>query len=144
MAGLDPTKTIDGTWGTVYHNGVWLTSVKKVEAKVEVGKEEIKTAGTRWVGYKTTSLTGTGSIGMYKVSSEWIRAIGRISDDKTAPFVTELIVKLDDPGVDGTERVRLKGVQFDTIPLANYEVGAMVEDELNFTFTGYELLDALV
>lgn len=143
MAGLDPTKTISGNFGTVYHDGKWLTSVKKVEAKIDIDKEEVKTAGTRWVGHKTTALTGSGSLGMYKVSSEWIRAIGRIANDTTAPFVTQLIIKLDDPEVAGTERVLLKGVQFDTIPLANYEVGALVEDELNFTFTGYELLDEL-
>lgn len=139
----DATKLASGNFGTIMHDGEFLTNVKKVEAKVEVGKQEVPVAGTRKIGHKTTSTKGTGSIGMYKVSSKFAIAISQIMDDSAPPFVTELIYKLDDPEADGIDRIRLKGVQFDNIPLANSEVGSLVEEELNFTFDDFEYLDAM-
>ncbi|MMZ65171.1 hypothetical protein D1872_275590 [compost metagenome] len=64
-------------------------------------------------------------------------------DDISSPFVTELVVKLDDPESFGAYRVRLKNVTFDKIPLINYEVGAIVEHELTFVFSGAEIMDKL-
>lgn len=139
----DATKVVSGNFGTVMHDGEFLTSVQKVEAKIEIEKQEVKVAGTRKVGHKTTSTKGTGSIGMYKVSSKFALAIAQIMDDTAAPFVTSLIIKLDDPEAEGIDRIVLKGVQFDNIPLANFEVGSLVEEELNFTFDDMEYLDAM-
>lgn len=140
---LDATTIASGNFGTVMHDGEFLTSVQKVEAKVEIEKQEIKVAGTRKIKHKTTTTKGTGSIGMYKVTSKFAIAISRIMDDSASPFVTELIIKLDDPESDGADMIRLKGVQFDNIPLANFEVGSTVEEELNFTFDDFEYLNAM-
>lgn len=60
-----------------------------------------------------------------------------------SPYVTELIVKIDDPEAFGAYRVRLKNVTFDRIPVVNYEVGSIVEQEYTFVFSGYEILDAI-
>jgi hypothetical protein len=141
---LDATRVINGSYGEVWHDGQWLTNIMSAEAAIEIGKEEINRAGTRWVAHKVTSLTGTGSISGYKITSEFVERIGQIANDRKGAFVTELILKLDDPEAFGAYRVRLKGVQFDNIPLLNYEMNSIVEEELNFTFTGYELLDKIV
>jgi hypothetical protein len=141
---LDATRVINGSFGEVYDaDGNWLTNITSCEATVEINKEEINRAGTRWVGHKVTTLTGTGTISGYKVTSDFIKKIGRIADDRGGSYVTEILVKLDDPESFGAERVRLKNVQFDTIPLANYEVGSIVEEELPFTFSGYKLVDEI-
>lgn len=139
----DPTKIASGNFGAVMHDGEFLTSVQKVEAKVEIEKQEIKTAGTRKTGHKTMGTKGSGTIGQYKINSKFAIAISQIMDDTKPPFVTELILKLDDPEADGVDRIRLKGVQFDNIPLANFEVGSTVSEELNFTFDDFEYLDAM-
>jgi len=140
---LDSTRVINGTYGYVYHDGKWLTNIKSAEANVEVTKEEIKRAGTRWVAHKVTGLSGTGTITGYKVTSEFVELIGKIADDSQGTFITELILKLEDPESYGAYRVRLKGVTFDKIPLMHFEVGSIVEEELPFNFTGYELMDKL-
>lgn len=140
---LDSTRVINGTYGYVYHDGNWLTNIKSAEANVEITKEEIKRAGTRWTAHKVTGLSGTGTISGYKVTSEFVELIGKIADDSQGTFITELILKLEDPESYGAYRVRLKGVTFDKIPLMHFEVGAIVEEELPFNFTGYELLDKI-
>jgi hypothetical protein len=140
---LEAQTVASGNFGTVIHDGEYLTSVQKIEAKIEIEKQEIKRVGTRKVGHKTMSTKGTGSIGMYKVTSKFSVAISQIMDDESAPFVTELLVKLNDPESYGYDMIRLKGVQFDNIPLANFEAGATVEEELNFTFDDFEYLHAM-
>lgn len=142
---LDPTRVISGNYAYVYdENGNWLTNVMNIEAVIDVGKEDIQRAGTRWIGKKTTTLEGTGTIGGYKVTSEFIKMVSRAAEDNAPPFVTEFVVKLDDPESFGTERIRLKGVQFDNVPLINAEVGSLVEEEYNFTFDGFEFLDEIL
>ncbi len=141
---LDATKVINGTFGEVWNDGTWLTNVQSAEALVEINKEEINRSGTRWVGHKVTSLTGTGTISGYKITSDFIKLVGAVAKDSGKPYVTELIYKLADPESFGAERIRLKGVQFDRIPLSTFEVNSIVQEELPFTFSGYELLDEIV
>lgn len=140
---LDATRTINGSYGEVWHDGVWLTNVQSAEAVVDIDKEEIKRSGTRWTGHKVTSLKGSGTISGYKVTSDFVQLIGSVATDRGKPYVTSLILKLDDPEAFGAERVMLKGVQFDQIPLSKFEVGSLVEEALPFTFSGYDLLDKI-
>lgn len=140
---LDPTRVISGTYGELWHDGVWLTNVTGVEANVEIMKEDVPRAGTRWMGKKVMGLEGTGTLTGYFVTSELIEQIGQVARERGREFVTQLIVKLDDPDSFGAYRVLLKNVSFDSIPLANYTVGQYVEFELPFTFLGYEILDPI-
>lgn len=141
---LDSRKVINGNFGQVFdQDGNWLTNITGCEATIEIGLEEVKLAGTRWLGNKVTTLKGAGSLSGYLVTSEFIEKAMQVMDDVSSPFVTELVVKLDDPESFGAYRVRLKNVTFDKIPLINFEVGAIVEQELTFVFSGAEVLDKL-
>jgi hypothetical protein len=139
---LDASKALNGAYGKMFLDGEWLTNVTSAEATVDIGKEEIRRAGTRWVGHKVVSLTGSGSMTGYKITNALIKNIAQVADDNQGSFVTELVMKLDDPeNHEGKTWVRLKGVQFDSIPILSYEVGSLVEDETPFTFSGFEYLD---
>jgi len=139
---MDASKTISGSFGYLYHEGEWMTNVTAFQATPAINKEEVMRAGTRWVGHKAVSITGTGSLTQFKITPALAKRIGQFSDDKSPMFVTELIGKLDDPdSPEAKQRVRLKGVQFDSIPLIQYEVGSLVTEEIPFTFSGYEFLD---
>jgi hypothetical protein len=143
-APLDSRKVISGSFGFLFdEDGNWLSNVTGVEASIEIGLEEIKVAGTRWIGNKTTTLKGSGTINSYMVTSEFIENMLKVTDDASSPYTTELIVKLDDPESFGAYRVRLKAVTFDKIPIVNYEVGAIVEQELTFVFSGSDVLDKI-
>lgn len=142
---MDASRVINGSFGQVFDaNAKWLTNVKSAEATVEINKEEVPRAGTRWIGHKATSLKGSGSIIGYRLTTEFIELIGSIASDGGGSYVTELRMKLDDPEAYGAYSIRLKGVQFDAIPLMKYELNAIVEEELNFTFVEYELIDKIV
>ena len=142
MPPLDSSRVISGSFAKVIDaDGTWLTNVNNVTAEVEISYEDVPRSGTRWIGHKVMSLNGTGTIGGYFVTTEFLERIGRITDDRLAPYVTQLIVELDDPEAFGAYRVRLKDVQFETIPIANFEIGTFSEFELTFNFAGYDVLD---
>ncbi len=139
---LDASKTISGSFGYLHHEGDWLTNVSGFQSSVNINKEEVQRAGTRWIGHKAISVVGSGSITQFKITNDLVKRIGQFTDDKSPMFVTELIGKLDDPDSrEGKTRIRYKGVQFDVIPLMQYEVGTIVTEEIPFTFSGYEFLD---
>lgn len=139
---MDSTKVLNGTFGKLIHDGTWMTNVTSCEASVEINKEEINRAGTRWVGHKVTSISGSGTFSGYRLTSDLVKKIGQISNDGQGAFVTELIMAVSDPeaGEEGKTKVRLKNVQFDSIPLLSFEVGTIIEQETPFTFSGYEFL----
>lgn len=140
---LDANRVMSGTFGELWHDGEWLTNVTGVEATVEISKEDVPRAGQRWVGQKVMSLRGSGTITGYLVTTDLLEQIGSVAEEDGQEFVTQLIVKLDDPDAYGAYRVLLKNVSFDSIPLINYTVGQFVEVELPFTFSGYTMLDTV-
>ncbi len=138
---LDASKTMNGSFGKMYHDGVWLTNVNAAEAQGEIGKEEIPRSGTRVIGHKVTSITYSGRMTGYKITSQLAKAIAQVKDDSKGSFVTELVMKLDDPeNHEGKVWVRLKGVQFDVIPILSYELNSIVTEETPFTFSDFEYL----
>jgi len=141
---MDPTKVVSGRFGKLFNAaGNWLTNVTTVNATVEFEKEDVKVSGSRWNGKKVNGINGTGDFTGYLVTSELIEQIGQGTDDTRSALVTELIYSVTDPDNGGTYRVRLKGVTFDSIPLITSEVGAMVENDFPFTFTGYQIMTPL-
>ena len=141
---LDSTRVISGSYGECWVDGAWQTNINNVEATVEYAKEEVNRSGTRWVGHKVVGCSGSGTISGYHVTSTLqLAAAAAAMDDRAVPYVTEIICKLDDPEAFGAERVRLKNVSFDEVPVSSFEAQALVEEEWPFTFEGLEYLDSI-
>lgn len=143
MPGFEPSNTIDGHYGQIFHEGAWLTNFNKAEANIEIQKEELKLSGDRWTHHKVVGLKGTGSISGYKVTSALIQFNLPVANSRNKSVRTELVYKLDDPEAVSMERIRLLNVMFDSIPLANWEAGKTITEDWKFTFSGVELLDPI-
>lgn len=139
---LDTRTILNGSFCKLYHEGEWLANVTKFEASLKINKEEVKRAGTRSTGHKTTSFQGEGSFTSYKVSNKLVKLLSQITDDAAPPFLTELLVETNDPESPDTKTfLRLKNVQFDNIPLLSYELDKLVEEEFQFTFEDHEFVE---
>ncbi len=113
-----------------------------MQAKVSFNKEDVQICGRMATDKKVSSISCTGSLRMHKVSSRMANAIGSsIRNGRDLRFV--VISKLNDPDAYGAERVVLKNVSFDDLTLADWEVATNGKIEAPFTFTDYELLDAV-
>ena len=128
-------RVLNGSYGQLWLDGVYMAEVYGLDAQMEVLKAEVPMCGTTsGVGKKFTGWNGTGSLRFNKVSSSFVR--------KQAEAV---ISKLADPSVAkyGHERVELRGVQFDTISLAQWEAGQLVQQEVPFTFDDFVFLSSI-
>lgn len=132
---LDASRTILGTYGQAFIDGIWQTNINHLEATVEVQKRELNLSGDPWVRHKKGPMKGTGTMSGFKVTSEMLqRGFGKF----------EIVSKLDDPEAYGYERIRLMNVMPDRLQLANWTAGQEVAEEVPFTFEGYELLDPIM
>lgn len=131
---LDASRTIHSMYAKVSIDGIEQTNVNECTAKVTLDKKEINAVGDKWTRYKRGTKKGTGTIKGFHVTSDMIkRDFERF----------EIIVALEDPEAYGYERIRLKNCMADEVNLIDLKVGDLVNEESNFTFEDFELLDAI-
>lgn len=131
------TQVISGTFGKVWWDGELVFEAKGCEASVEMQMEAVKQAGQLADGQKMLGYNGTGTLRLHKVFSRALRKLTTSVKQGVNPEFT-LVSELNDPASFGPERIILKGVQFTTLPLVNWELGALGEQELPFAFTDWE------
>jgi hypothetical protein len=59
---LNPDRTINGSYGELFLDGVWQTQVQRVEGRITINRREVRLAGARQTGYKATGTAGDGTI----------------------------------------------------------------------------------
>ena len=93
-------------------------------------------------GYKVTGSDGKGTLKMNKVSSYFIRKLGDAIKAGKTP-TSEIITNLKDPDAFGAEKIKLTGVVFDELTLADWEAKKNGEESIPFTFDSFEVLDSI-
>ncbi len=136
-ANWKPSQVISGTYGKVWWDGELVFEAKGMEASVEMQMEAVKQAGQLADGQKMLGYSGTGTLRLHKVFSRAMRKLNTSIKQGVNPEFT-MVSELNDPASFGAERVILKGVQLTTLPLVNWELGALGEQELPFIFTDWE------
>lgn len=135
-------RVISGTWGEVLLNGEKVAECYKCQAKRTYNKEKIPLCGQMETDTKIMSTEGTGSLGLYKVSSRMAVLVGNVVSAGSDPRFT-IISKLADPDAYGAERVAIYNVSFDDETIADWEAGVVGKVECPFTFTRREFLDTI-
>lgn len=133
---------INGTFGHVWINDQYMAETTALEAKYKITKTDVPQCGTLSKGQKITQLEGTGTIKMNKVSSYMIRLLLKDVKKGIMPDIT-IISALKDPAALGNERVKLTGVSFDEITLADWEANKLGEESYPFTFQDAEMIDTI-
>lgn len=133
---------MNGTFGEVWLDGDKVSECFGLEAKVEFEKEEIVTCGSLGTDTKLMAYKGTGSMKLYKMNS---RMAQKLSDKiKTGENPRFQILSAIRPNKNGTaERILIKDACFDDLTLASWEVKQKGEVECPFTFTDWEVIDAV-
>lgn len=139
---FSPEKTINGTFGELWLDDYYLSEVTGLEAKVSLEKTEVNQVGTLAKGYKITGIDCKGTIKLNKVTSYFVNLLSKNTMAGKQTTCT-IISKLADPDSNGTERIKLTGVTFDELTLANWEAKKLGEESIPFTFTGWEVMDSI-
>ena len=128
--------------GNIDGNVKELAEIKTLTAKVDLNKADFKALGTSAVQKKTTGWTGTGTMSIYYVTSEWNKIILNYTKyKKTTNF--DIIVTNEDASTGiGKQRVKLSRCTLDGGDIAKLDAdGDFLEGEYNFTFEDWDILD---
>ncbi len=116
---------------------------KQVEATFTKEKIDVRTLGNRAKQKKTVGWEGTGTMSVYYVSSIFREmAVEYIKTGKDLYF--DLVITNEDKtSTIGSQTVALYDVNLDATVLAKFDTESQVMDEnMNFTFTGAEILES--
>lgn len=132
MNEITGNRHLTGTWSEVWYNGFKIAECNKITVKVTVNREEIQTGID--VDTEITGQKGEGTLSLVKTYTRFedVRiAIGKGNDPRGT-----IITKLKDPDATGgqTERYRIGNVALSEFGY-EYEKGAVVKQEVPFTFT---------
>ena len=144
MKSYNPSQVINGTYGEVWLDDEYLAEVTGLEAKSSLKKSEVNMVRRPSPGQKVTGVENKGTLKLNHVTSNMKKKIGEsIRAGKTPTFT--LISALSDPdAIAGqTERIKLTGVTFDEVSLADFENGKLGEESYAFTYEDFEFLDSI-
>lgn len=142
MESYKPEHVINGTWGKIWLNDAFMAETTGLEAKMKLTKSDVNQTGTLKKGQKITGIEGTGTVKMNKVSSYMLKLLLEDIKRGIMPDIT-IISDLDDPSALGNERVKITGVNFDEVTVADWEAGKLGEESYAFTFDDAEIIDAI-
>lgn len=142
MLTYDAKNVINGTYGEIWCDSDYLAEAIGLEAKITLDKSEVNMCRKLSKGYKVTGSDGKGTLKMNKVSSYFIRKLGDAIKAGKTP-TSEIITNLKDPDAFGAEKIKLTGVVFDELTLADWEAKKNGEESIPFTFDSFEILDSI-
>jgi len=141
MDNMEAKQVFYGSWGMVWIDGQKIAEIKEIKATLTAEKTEINMARKMQKGYKVTGFEGKGSFKVHKISSYFIKMLApSIKQGRQVLFT--IVSEVADPDAIGNERVALYKCQVDSVDLINWALKSVQEEEYNFTFEDYELLNA--
>jgi len=144
LNGRDTISTKDAqVYATINGQIISLIDCNKFTAKIEKNKEDIQVLGSHWKRKKVTSIEGTGTLGGYIISSNWLKyALPYMQGGKDLYFEITLSIE-DKTSRAGKQTIHLGEVNLDDIPIADFEADdGVMEWESDFTFEEFDLVSA--
>lgn len=142
LNGRDTISTKDAKLYVTINGQIWpMIEATEITAKWEKNKEDVQTLGSRVKHKKTTSMEGTGTLGGYVITSNWLKyALPYLQGGKDLYF--EITMTINDPtSRAGTQTVHLGEVNLDDVPIADFEADDdVMQWESDFTFETSELV----
>lgn len=139
MSKIRGNKTLSGTWGELWLDGIKVLEVKKVEVKITINREDIQ-LGTD-IDSKITGFKGEGTFAVQKVYSRAFEIFEKMRNGED--YRAQLITKLADPDAVNKqmERYAVNNVWFTELMMAMFEIGAVIEEEFPFGFTPTDIVN---
>ncbi|WP_044502807.1 phage tail tube protein [Megasphaera massiliensis] len=140
MDNMKAEQVMSGTQGELWIDGQYMAEVTAFKAEIKLVKEEVNQVKKVFKQYKITGAEATGNVKLNHVSSFFaVKMADNIKNGKQT--VCTIVSKVDDPDAIGAERVVIRDATFDKLTLADWQAKKLVEDDYDFTFTDFELLD---
>ena len=140
---IQDQQIINGTWGEVWVNNLYLCTLIKFEAKVNITYANVKRPRDLWDGKKILQLDGQGNFTFQKYDSTVLRLFDKRKLDQGLIPDIKIMGKLDDPAALGAERVIFKNVTLNNFSSLAFENAKEAEEAMDFNFRDYEIYDMI-
>jgi len=136
---VNGNKTLSGTWGELWVDGVKIFEMSKVQVKVTANREDVQIGLD--VDSKMTGLKGEFTIVVKKVYSWYLKVFENWK--KGIDQRSQLITKLADPDSVGAqqERYSIDNAWFNELPLVDMEKGTTINEEVSGGFTPTDMVN---
>ena len=157
MAVGDPfvgEKVIDGQYGEVYRDGIWMADVVEISGTISIDRKDIPLAGTTSNHYKRGKTSREGTLRVHHIDSRWLEEFldfssktlseRRAARDAGTPLSSRfnLLLSLDDPESFGAEQLMLYGIVLWEMPVG-FSIEDLVDREFPFTWEREELVEGV-
>lgn len=113
-----------------------LIEVSNITASVTLDKKEIKVLGNIWTQHKVIGVSGSGSMDMNFVTSDFRNMVLKYIRTGIMPPLT-LTINVNDPASGrGAQNATLQNVILDDIDIAKLNADDVLNETLNFTYSG--------
>lgn len=138
---LNAAEVRSGTFGQVWLDGEQVSECYGCQIKVNKTKDDVPRCRTLISGKKMTAVSITGTVLIYNATSRLIQA--EAAALKQGRDLRHTIISdLDDPDNPSNQRIVVKGVSFDDLTLADWQVAQLGQIGAPFTAEDYEVLDS--
>ena len=139
---INQNRILSGRNGNVWLNGKLLAQIKSIEAKVTGNFEPVNFVGDYATYNAYTGWEGEGSVVMQKIDSTVLNLMAESFKTGEMPDI-KFTTKLQDKSTGKSERVAISNVVITEFMLAKFENKALIEEELPFKFSDYEILETI-
>ena len=122
-------------------NNEELLFARKIEARAEKTKSEVRGIGRRTTGHKATGLSMSGTMTIYYVTSLFRQLMAQYKDTGKDVYF-DMVVENEDPAsATGKQTVLLSQCNLDSVIVASLDDEAgPLEEDVEFTFEDYTIL----
>ena len=138
---LNAAEVRSGTWGQLWLDGDQVAEAYGCQIKVNKTKEDVARCRTLINGKKMPAVAITGTVRIYNATSRLIQLEGEALKQGIDLRHT-LISNLDDPDNPSNQRIAVKGVSFDDLPLEDLQAAQLGQIEAPFTAEDFDILDS--
>ncbi|GAK03253.1 hypothetical protein JCM19037_1560 [Geomicrobium sp. JCM 19037] len=141
---IDVGLILDGANAKVFDDqGRWLYEATSFNAECTQDYEDVLRAGTNKKAKRPTGVECTGAMTVHHTNDALIKKIKEGSDDGTLNYITELRVEVGSADHGSKGIYRFKGVQYENLPIIDYEVGSLISREFQFNFEDVDIIQGL-
>lgn len=135
-------RVLTGSNGHVWLNNQLLAQVKSIEAKITGNFEEVTFVGDYATHNVYTGWAGEGTLTLQKVDSTALSLVGDSFKKGVLPDI-KIVTELKDYVTGKAERVAISNVVISEFMLTKFEGKAIVEEEIPFKFSEYDILEKI-
>ena len=135
-------EVLSGTDGAAWVNGEEWAELSALEAKITAEFEDVNFCGDYGTYKRYMGFTGEGTMTLKKTKSRGLKLLADAFKTGIMPDI-KIVTKLTNKQTGKAERAVIKDVVFSETMLAKFENRSLVDEELPFTFSDYDVLETI-